>query len=123
MDDLRFTDAVDGLRAALERYEHARMRRKMVLDELAQNGDVDDEVLVESLYAVGVARAAVDAARLRLKLMGGEERILEVQTEHCQRYPLNPEAKGCGAELGTLEEAESDAMEAEARFHEADGNV
>jgi hypothetical protein len=84
---------------------------------------IGGESLVEGLYALGIARAAVDAARLRLKLMGAEESVLEIQAEHRRRHPLSPEIKEPINDLGTLEEAESEVLESEVGFQEADSNT
>ena len=80
------------------------------------------DAFVNGLYDLGVARADVDAARLRLKLMGNEESVLTLQAEHRRRYPHSPEIKERINDLGTLEEAESEAIDAEVRFQEADRN-
>jgi hypothetical protein len=119
--EMTLTDAEEALRAALERHEQARLHYSKMALEFA--GEVvEGEPFVEGLYALGVARAAVDAARLRLKLMDAEGSVLEIQAEHRRRHPLSPEITERINDLGTLEEAESEAVEAEVRFQEADRN-
>lgn len=118
---MKLADAEEALRAALERHEQARLHYSKLTLEFA--GEVvEGELFVEGLYALGVARATVDAARLRLKLMDAEDSVLEIQAEHRRRHPLSPEITERINDLGTLEEAESEAIEAEVRFQEADRN-
>jgi hypothetical protein len=121
MRDQEITHAKESLRLALERHEQARQYYSNLIVEFAQDaGEVD--AFVNGLYDLGVARAAVDAARLRLKLMGDEESVLSLQAEHRRRYPQSPEITERINDLGTLEEAESEAIDAEVRFQEADRN-
>ena len=64
---MTLTDAEEALRAALERHEQARLQYSKMALEFA-GGVAEGESLVEGLYALGLARAAVDAARLRRSL-------------------------------------------------------
>src|SRR4051794_36347051 len=119
---MELVDAEEALRAALERHEQARLHYAQMALEFA--GEVTEgDPFVEGLYALGVARAAVDAARLRLKLMDAEESVLEIQADHRRRHPLSPEFTERINDLGTMEDAESEAVEAEVRFQEADRNT
>jgi hypothetical protein len=121
MKHQEMTHAKELLRLALERHEQARQYYSRLIVEFAQDaGEVG--AFVNGLYDLGVARAAVDASRLRLKLMGDEESVLMLQAEHRRRYPQSPEITERINDLGTLEEAESEAIDAEVRFQEADRN-
>lgn len=119
VNDEEVRRAEESFSSALERHEQARLHYVRLTTEFAQDvGEV--EAFMNGLYDLGVARAAVDATRLRLKLMGCEDQALTIQAEHRRRHPLSPEITERINDLGTLEETESDAVEAEVRFQEAD---
>lgn len=114
--------AEELFREALERHEAVRQRYSAMALEV-QSGVTNDESIVEALYELGVARAVVEASRLRLKLKGGEERVVDIMSEHRRRHAGSPQMPEAINDLGTLEEAESKYLEAEIRYQEADSNL
>lgn len=112
-----------ALKHALERHEEARLNYAAIAQGYMR-GVGETEQTVAAHRALGLARVEVENARLHLQLIApedGKERVFAIESEHRRLHlAASRQVPERINDLGILEDAESELLDAEVRFQEAD---